>query len=152
VYFSYRFDSSDIVFNQLISGPSCELVHLPLSALNSFQFCSNIIALGLGSSPSHQLQVSSFNLQVPSFEPRYFSLYAASIQDLTRCTCSPLHAVAEARSKWSEVQPFSQSPLMLPSSSFVVERKKKRRRRGEGVSPPLPVPSAREPKHRRRRV
>jgi hypothetical protein len=41
---------------------------------------------------------------------------------------------------------------MLPSSSSVVKRKKKRRRRGEGVSPPLPAPGVREPKHRRRRV
>jgi hypothetical protein len=41
---------------------------------------------------------------------------------------------------------------MSPLSSSVVERKKKRRRRGEGKSPSLPAPGAREPRHIRRRV
>jgi hypothetical protein len=71
---------------------------------------------------------------------------------MTRCICSPLHSVAEARSNWFEVQPFARSPLMLPSSSSVVERKKKRRRRREGAAPSVLAPGACEPKQRRRRV
>jgi hypothetical protein len=74
VHLLCRFDSSSIVLDHSISRRGVDwcishLQHSPL--LNS---CSNIIASGLGSSPSHQSQVSSFNLQVPNFGPMCFSL------------------------------------------------------------------------------
>jgi hypothetical protein len=41
---------------------------------------------------------------------------------------------------------------MLPSSSYVVERKKKRKGRREGAAPSVPAPGVCEPKQGRRRV